>query len=236
MAYGGQGAPLASSFHEYQFKENNESIVILNIGGFANVTFLFSDENKTIGFDTGPGNALLDDWIRENKNIEYDKDGLWAKSGKSDKQLLKSLLKDNYFSLSIPKSTGREYFNLKWLKNNLDRLDKELPPETVQATLLQLTAITITDAIKHHAKGFTKVLICGGGANNPLLIKEIQKLVDDCIEVTTTSDFGLPPDCIEAVTFAWLAKKRLENKLVNISTVTGANKNAVLGGIYGPHD
>ncbi len=235
MAYGGQGAPLTSSFHEYQFKGNNESIVILNIGGFANVTLLPCDKDKIIGFDTGPGNALLDDWIRENKNVEYDKDGLWSNSGKADSELLKLLLKDNYFSLPIPKSTGREYFNLKWLKNNLDKLNKELPAETTQATLLKLTAITITDAIMQYAKGFTKVLVCGGGANNPLLMKNIQKLLGTFMEVTTTSDFELPSDCVEAVAFAWLAKKRLENKSVNISTVTGANKNAVLGGIYAPN-
>jgi len=235
MAYGGQGAPLAGSFHEYQFKENNESVVILNIGGFSNVTFLSYDENKIIGFDTGPGNALLDDWIKENKNMEYDKDGIWANTGKADSELLEVLLKDNYFSLPKPKSTGREYFNLKWLKNNLNKLNKKLAAETVQATLLQLTVITITDAIKQCASRFDKVLVCGGGAKNPLLMKNIQELLSTLTKVTTTSDFGLPPDCIEAVAFAWLAKKRLENKLINISGITGANKNAVLGGIYEPN-
>ena len=234
MAYGGQGAPLASAFHEYQFKNNKESIVILNIGGISNITLLPRDKNEITGFDTGPGNVLLDDWIRENKNVEYDKDGLWASSGKSDSKLLKLLLKDNYFSFPIPKSTGREYFNLEWLKNNLDKLNKELPAETIQATLLNLTAVTICDAIMQYAKGFTKVLVCGGGANNLLLMEKIQKLLPSQ-KVTTTSDFGLPPDCIEAVAFAWLAKKRLENKPTNISAVTGANKNAILGGIYSPN-
>jgi len=235
MAYGGQGAPLASSFHEYQFKKDDESIVILNIGGFANVTLLPCNMSEIIGFDTGPGNALLDDWIRKNKNVDYDKDGHWANTGKSDSELLELLLKDDYFSISIPKSTGREYFNLEWLKNNLDKLSKELSAETIQATLLKLTVITITDAIKRYSSEFDKVLVCGGGVNNPLLMKGIQELLGAYMEVTTTSDFGLPPGCIEAVTFAWLAKKRLENKSVNISTVTGANKNAVLGGIYSPN-
>ena len=169
------------------------------------------DKNKIIGFDTGPGNALLDDWIRQNKNVEYDKEGIWANSGKVDSKLLELLLKDDYFSLSMPKSTGREYFNLEWLKTNLDKLNKELSAETIQATLLKLTAVTITDAIKKYADGMTKLLICGGGVNNLLLIKKIQKLLAG-IEVTTTSKYGLSPDCIEAVTFAWLAKKRLDNK------------------------
>ncbi len=235
MAYGGQGAPLASSFHEYQFKKNDESIVVLNIGGFANVTLLPCNISEIIGFDTGPGNALLDDWIKKNKNVEYDKDGHWANSGKSDSELLELLLKDDYFSLSMPKSTGREYFNLEWLENNLGKINKELSAETIQATLLKLTIITITDAIKRYSIGFDKVLVCGGGVNNPLLMKGIQELLGTYMDITTTSDFGLPPDCIEAVTFAWLAKKRLENKSVNISTVTGANKNAILGGIYSPN-
>ena len=115
----------------------------------------------------------------------------------------------------MPKSTGREYFNLEWLKANLDKLNKELSAETIQATLLKLTAVTITDAIKKYADGMTKVLICGGGVNNLLLIKKIQKLLAG-IEVTTTSEYGLPPDCIEAVAFAWLAKKRLDNKSTNV--------------------
>ena len=234
MAFGGEGAPLASSFHKYQFKESDESVVVLNIGGFANVTLLPCDKNKIIGFDTGPGNALLDDWIRQNKNVEYDKDGIWANSGKVDNELLELLLKDKYFSLSIPKSTGREYFNLEWLKTNLNKLNKELPTETIQATLLKLTAVTITDAIKQYANGFTKVLVCGGGVNNPLLIKNIQGLLAN-IKVTTTSEYGLSPDCIEAVTFAWLAKKRLDNKSANIPDVTGANKNVILGGVYAPN-
>ena len=234
MAFGGEGAPLASAFHEYQFKERNKSIAILNIGGFANVTLLPCDKNKIIGFDTGPGNALLDDWIRQNKNIEYDKEGIWANSGKVDSELLELLLKDDYFSLSMPKSTGREYFNLEWLKANLDKLNKELSAETIQATLLKLTAVTITDAIKKYADGMTKVLICGGGVNNLLLIKKIQKLLAG-IEVTTTSEYGLPPDCIEAVAFAWLAKKRLDNKSTNVPDVTGANRNTLLGGVYAPN-
>ena len=233
MAFGGQGAPLASAFHEYQFKNNNKSTVILNIGGFANITLLPCDKNEIVGFDTGPGNTLLDCWIKRNKNKEYDKDGLWASSGKEDNELLQQLLKDDYFSSPIPKSTGREYFNLEWLKINLKKLNKELSAENIQATLLKLSGVTITNAIKKYAAGFSEVIVCGGGAYNLLLMKTIEDLLVD-FKVTTTSDYGLSPDCIEAVAFGWLAKKRLENKPANIPSVTGANKNVILGGVYSP--
>ena len=233
MAFGGQGAPLASAFHEYQFKNNNKSTVILNIGGFANITLLPCDKNEIIGFDTGPGNTLLDCWIKRNKNKEYDKDSLWASSGKEDNELLQQLLKDDYFSSPIPKSTGKEYFNLEWLKINLKKLNKELSAENIQATLLKLSGVTIANAIKKYATGFSEVIVCGGGAYNLLLMKTIEDLLVD-FKVTTTSDYGLSPDCIEAVTFGWLAKKRLENKPANISSVTGANKNVILGGVYSP--
>ena len=233
MAFGGQGAPLASAFHEYQFKNKHKSTVILNIGGFANITLLPCDKNEIIGFDTGPGNTLLDCWIKQNKNKEYDKDGLWASSGKEDNELLQQLLEDNYFSSPIPKSTGREYFNIEWLKINLKKLNKELSAENIQATLLKLSGVTITNAIKKYAAGFSEVIVCGGGTYNLLLMKTIKDLLVD-FKVTTTSDYGLSPDCIEAVTFGWLAKKRLENKPANIPSVTGANKNVILGGVYSP--
>ena len=233
MAFGGQGAPLASAFHEYQFKNNNKSTVILNIGGFANITLLPCNKNEIIGFDTGPGNTLLDCWIKQNKNKEYDKNGLWANSGKEDNELLQQLLKDDYFSSPIPKSTGREYFNLEWLKINLKKFNKELSAENIQATLLKLSGVTITNAIKKYAAGFSEVIVCGGGTYNLLLMKTIEDLLVD-FKVTTTSDYGLSPDCIEAVAFGWLAKKRLENKPANIPSVTGANKNVILGGVYSP--
>ena len=233
MAYGGQGAPLASSFHEYQFRNNDKSIAILNIGGFANLTLLPSDEGRIIGFDTGPGNTLLDAWIKKNKNCDFDENGLWADSGKADPVLLKQLLSDNYFSSQIPKSTGKEYFNLNWLDANLKKLNKKLSSEDIQATLLKLTAITITDDIMKYAYKFSEVIICGGGTKNTMLIKIIKQILTN-FKVTTTSDYGLSPDCIEAVTFAWLAKKRLENQPSNIPTVTGATERVVLGGIYSP--
>jgi len=233
MAHGGQGAPLASAFHQYQFQQNDKSIVILNIGGIANITLLPADNSKIIGFDTGPGNGLLDVWIQLNKNEKYDKDGLWSSSGEENTELLKQLLNDSYFSLPAPKSTGRDYFNLEWLKGYLSIHDSEIPPENIQATLLKLSAITISSAIQEYANNYDEVLICGGGAYNPVLMKTIQDLLPD-IKVSTTADYGLSPDCIEAITFAWLAKQRIENMTANIPSVTGANKAVILGGIYSP--
>jgi anhydro-N-acetylmuramic acid kinase len=231
MAHGGQGAPLASAFHQYQFQQDSKSFVILNIGGIANITLLPSDEGEVVGFDTGPGNGLLDDWIQLNKNEEYDKDSLWAQQGKENNELLKQCLSDNYFSLAAPKSTGRDYFNLEWLNGYLSKQNSEISPEDVQATLLKLSATTICNSIKEMANEYNEVLLCGGGAYNPALMKTIQNLLPQ-IKVSTTTDYGLTPDCIEAVTFAWLAKQRIENKPANLPSVTGANKEVLLGGVY----
>ncbi len=231
MAHGGQGAPLASAFHQYQFQQNNKSIIILNIGGIANITLLPKDNSKIIGFDTGPGNGLLDDWIQKNKDEEYDKNSAWACSGNEDNELLERLLSDEYFSLAPPKSTGREYFNLEWLNGYLFKNNLEVAPEDIQATLLQLSVITICNAIKEVAKEYNEVLLCGGGAYNPIFLKSIQHLLPN-IKVSTTANYGLTPDCIEAVTFAWLAKQRIEKKPSNLPSVTDARKAVLLGGIY----
>ena len=233
MAHGGQGAPLASAFHQYQFQQDGQSLVILNIGGIANITLLPADNNDVIGFDTGPGNGLLDGWIQLNQNEEYDKDGLWAASGNEHKKLLELLINDPYFYQAVPKSTGKEYFNLAWLKEFLTKIDSDLSPEDIQATLLKLSSVTISDSIKRYAINYDQVLVCGGGAYNPLLMKNLQDLLPN-IKVSTTTDFGLAPDCIEAVTFAWLAKQRIENKSANLPSVTGAERLAILGGIYSP--
>lgn len=231
MAFAGQGAPLASAFHQYQFQQEDKSLVILNIGGIANITLLPNDGSKVIGFDTGPGNGLLDDWIQLNGSKEYDKDSAWALSGKENRKLLNDLLNDKYFSIEQPKSTGRDYFNLSWLKEHLDKQDTNIVAEDVQATLLRLTVATISDAINKVANDYHEVLLCGGGAYNPTFSKLLQQSLAN-LKVTTTSDYGLTPDCIEAVTFAWLAKQRMENKTANIPDVTGANRKVLLGGLY----
>ena len=229
MAYGGQGAPLASAFHQYQFQQNNKTTVILNIGGIANITLL--SNNDVIGFDTGPGNALLDDWIQHNQSKEYDKDSEWAREGTVNKELLNIMLSENYFALPSPKSTGREYFNLAWLNTYIKKIDSNISPADIQATLLRLSAITISDSINASSSNINEVLICGGGAYNPNLMDSLQNLLPS-IDVTTTAKYGLEPDCIEAVTFAWLAKQRIEKKSSNLPSVTGARKAILLGGIY----
>jgi len=232
MAHCGQGAPLASAFHQYQFQQKNKAIIILNIGGIANITLL--SNNEVVGFDTGPGNALLDDWIQKNKNTEYDKNGEWAKTGKINEDLLTFLLSDDYFPLPAPKSSGREYFNMNWLNTYLDKIDGNITAVDIQATLLQLSAITISEAIKGSTKQIDEVLVCGGGAKNQLLMEILGSLLNDT-SLSTTDKYGLSPDCIEAVTFAWLAKQRMENKTANLPSVTGAKKAVLLGGVYSPY-
>ena len=229
MASGGEGAPLASAFHRYQFAQTNKTTIILNIGGIANITLL--NDNNIIGFDTGPGNALLDDWVQKNKQQEYDKDGQWAKQGDVNTTLLNEMMKDEYFSLTPPKSTGREYFNLEWLENYVRVIDDEMTSADIQATLLELSTQTIANAIKQSSQQVNEVLVCGGGAHNDLLIEKLGNELDD-IELATTAKYGLSPDCIEAVSFAWLAKQRIENKTANLPSVTGANKEVLLGGVY----
>lgn len=232
IAHGGQGAPLACAFHQFQFQQKNKSIIILNIGGMANITLL--SNNKVIGFDTGPGNALLDDWIQHNANKEYDKDGAWAKTGKICDDLLTLLLSDDYFLLPAPKSTGREYFNLDWLNSYLDRIETDIAAADIQATLLQLSVITIHNSITDSAKQIDEVLVCGGGAKNLLLMETLKRLLNNT-PIATTEKYELNPDCIEAVTFAWLAKQRIENKAANLPSVTGATKAVLLGGVYSPY-
>ena len=228
IAAGGQGAPLAPAFHEFQFRTQDKNRVVLNIGGIANITVLPRDRNMDVmGFDTGPGNALMDDWARKHLNTEMDKDGEWATSGHLNDGLLDSMLKDNYFAITPPKSTGIEYFNLEWL----DKFDTNLKPEDIQATLLALTVHTIAGAIKKYARDTDEVLVCGGGAHNSATMSALQKQLPGC-NVVLTSEYGLDPDCIEAVTFAWLAKRRLENKPGNLPSVTGASKAVLLGTTY----
>ncbi|MCG8379288.1 MAG: anhydro-N-acetylmuramic acid kinase, partial [Proteobacteria bacterium] len=173
MAVGGQGAPLASAFHQYQFQQKEKNIVVLNIGGMANITLL--SDAEVIGFDTGPGNALMEEKKKKNLDKEYDKDGAWAKQGNVNQKLLELMLSDNYFSRSAPKSTGREYFNLSWLNQYIEKTDSSISNEDIQATLLQLTAKTICDAIDSTSKHINEVIACGGGAFNKLLMKHLQE-------------------------------------------------------------
>jgi anhydro-N-acetylmuramic acid kinase len=229
IAAGGQGAPLVPAFHQAVFQTEKEDRVIVNIGGIANVSYLPADKNlPVIGFDTGPGNLLLDHWIQKELAQAYDKEGLWAASGQVQPTLLARLLEDPYFSKTLPKSTGREYFNLAWLNNTLNETIK---PADVQATLTELTAESISQAIQQHTPLAQALFVCGGGAKNQHLMNRLAHLNPNR-RVSSTEELGIAPQWVEAMAFAWLAQQTLAGRSGNLRSVTGARKNAILGGIY----
>ncbi|MBU0720389.1 anhydro-N-acetylmuramic acid kinase [bacterium] len=225
MANGGQGAPFAPAFHQFVFGSLEEKTAVLNIGGMANITIL-GEELK--GWDTGPGNVLMDMWIQKSQNQAYDKEGAFSACGTLDEELLKAMLGDEYFQRPPPKSTGREYFNETWLAKHLP-LFQTIKDEDIQRTLAELTAWSIANDVN---KTDTRLLlVCGGGAKNSFLMQRLQKL---CRCTIATSDaYGLNSDFLEAMAFAWLAYKRVHREEVNLKSVTGASKNSILGGIYG---
>lgn len=233
MAYGGQGAPLVPAFHQAIFSNPQQNRIILNIGGISNITVL-SPQKLPIGFDTGPGNVLLDSWIMSQLNLPYDQDAQWAKTGKVNQPLLKHLLDDTYFQLPYPKSTGRELFNLSWLKQKLASIPT-IAPQDVQATLVDLTVMATVEAIINQVslnqQLTNQLLVCGGGAKNPLIIERLAASLVNW-SVTTTDQQGISSDYMEAMAFAWLAYCRINNLPSNIPTVTGASKTISLGIIY----
>ena len=232
IAAGGQGAPLACAFHDWHFRQPGINRVVLNIGGMANITILKADQKQdVIGFDTGPGNALMDDWTQEHLGKDYDEDGSWATSGRCHKELLDILLQETYFECEPPKSTGKDDFNLAWLNRKLKQLN--IKPEDTQATLLELTAITISNAITRFAKDTEEMLICGGGIHNVAIMQRLTDLLPD-MAINSTKKYGVDPDAVEAITFAWLAKQRLEGRAANLPSVTGAKMPVILGGVYEP--
>lgn len=231
MAVGGQGAPLVPAFHQAAFQSTTVNRAIVNIGGIANITWLPTSGEAT-GFDTGPGNVLMDAWIWQHHKKTYDNAGAWAASGTSDERLLEALLQHPFLFQAPPKSTGREDFNPAWLDTCLKQYQCVRRPEDVQATLLAFTARTITDQIKKVAKeGDIEVFLCGGGAYNDTLRQAIQGLMPRC-PVATTAELGIAPEWIEATAFAWLARQTLNRESGNLCAVTGARKPVILGGVY----
>ncbi len=229
MAAGGQGAPLVPAFHSQVFRSDNLNRVIVNIGGIANITILPARQDEpVIGFDTGPGNGLMDAWINWHQGKNYDPQGEWAAEGEVLPELLASMLADPYFALAAPKSTGKEYFHLDWLQHHLK---KKMPTVDVQATLCELTALSINNAIRLVAPATDEVFVCGGGVYNRPLMQRLAELLKPA-EVASTDELGLPPDWVEAVCFAWLAKQALHRKPGNLPSVTGARHDVVLGGIF----
>jgi anhydro-N-acetylmuramic acid kinase len=232
VACGGQGAPLLPAFHVWQFSDPREVRVVVNIGGIGNVTCLVPGRSPT-GFDSGPGNTLMDGWCRRHGRGTFDVDGRWASSGTVVTELLRSLQSDAYFAKPSPKSTGLEHFNAAWLDQALaGRSDIE--PADVQATLLELTATTIADAARNGAHGLGRVIICGGGARNAALINRLTALLQPA-PVETSDVHGIAPEWVEAVGFAWLARARLQGLPGNLPSVTGAREPVHLGGVYSGH-
>jgi anhydro-N-acetylmuramic acid kinase len=230
LALGGQGAPLVPAFHEWLFRAPGISRVVVNIGGIANLTVLPAGEEPVTGYDTGPGNALLDAWIREQRDEPYDSDGAWSASGTADTGLLEHMLADPFFHKAPPKSTGLEYFNLPWLR----RLGIDgLAPADVQATLCALTAASIAAGIRASPFADGELLVCGGGARNGDLLRRLAANLPGW-RVTSTAAAGLDPDWVEAAAFAWLAMRRLQGLPGNLPQVTGASRPAVLGAVHAP--
>ena len=228
MAYGGQGAPIVPAFHKALFFDDNQTRVILNIGGIANISILKNDQD-VLGYDTGPGNMLMDAWIGKTQNKTYDENGHFAAQGVILPSLLNKLLADPYFSLSTPKSTGREKFNLQWLTPQLKGDERE---QDIQRTLLEFTAVTIANQITLHSHS-CGVYVCGGGALNTMLMARMQALMPTH-NVTTTNDLNIDPLFLEAVAFAWLAEQRVLEIPIQLKQITGATKNTISGAIYLP--
>lgn len=227
IAEGGQGAPLVPAFHQAVFATDKTNRVIVNIGGIANVTLLPANSAQIIGFDTGPGNTLIDAWAESHLQKPQDENGAWASKGIISQSLLENLLNDPYFKLAPPKSTGREYFNLQWLSNYLAN---SININDIQTTLVELTAHTIIDAINQHMPD-AEIYICGGGVHNNYLMQRMRALAPKHL-IESTQKLGVDPDWVEAIAFAWLAKQTINKKPGNLAAVTGANKQTILGGVY----
>lgn len=224
---GGEGAPLAPLLHRALFKPDSEVTAVLNLGGIANITLLDASGGVR-GFDTGPANCLMDGWIRRTRGLGFDKGGEWAAQGNVIEPLVMTLMEDAYFSRLPPKSTGVEYFNLRWLDGAVDL--EAFAPEDIQATLCELTARSVAAAIPQEARN---VLVCGGGVHNDNLLQRLRALRPG-LDLRSTQSRGVDPDCVEAILFAWLARERLEGREQDTTSITGAVRPVLLGSIYRP--
>jgi len=227
IAAGGQGAPLVPAFHSRIFGSREEDRVVLNLGGIANVTLL-AGNGGVRGFDTGPANCLLDLWIQRVQGKRFDASGSWAGGAAPDARLLNRFLDEPFFARNPPKSTGRELFNERWLES---RLDRALPAQVVQATLLEMTAQSAARAILAHAATAARVILCGGGARNDALRHRLSALLAPR-PVETSDAWGMSPEVVEASAFAWLASRALAGEPAGLPSVTGARGARVLGAIY----
>ncbi|WP_045739040.1 anhydro-N-acetylmuramic acid kinase [Xanthomonas sp. MUS 060] len=228
VAAGGHGAPLMPAFHAAMLGAAHEDRAVLNLGGIGNLTLLPA-HGQVRGFDTGPANALLDAWSQRHLDQPYDAGGVFAASGQVDADLLQRLLGDPWFALAPPKSTGREHFHLRWLEAHLGTTTRM--PAAVQATLLELTATTIADALLAQQPATQQLLVCGGGVHNPLLLARLQAHLPG-VDVASTQTRGLDPDYVEAMGFAWLARQTLAGLPGNLPAVSGARGPRILGAIH----
>lgn len=233
IAAGGQGAPLVPAFHQAIFGTVGETRVVANIGGISNISVL-DHGKKVIGFDTGPGNVLMDAWISRHLGKTFDADGAWAAGGQVIAELLKTLLDEAFLKLAPPKSTGRDLFHLTWLEHKLAGF-ADAAAQDVQATLTEFTAVTLADAIVDHARSADAVYVCGGGAYNAHLLRRLQQALSDRThpaQVASTDALGVSPNHVEALAFAWLAYCYVERKAGNLPSVTGAKGLRILGALY----
>lgn len=246
IAAGGQGAPLVPAFHQAVFANKKINRAIINIGGIANITYLghsdlggsdfghsepslLNPTSTVFGFDSGPGNMLLNAWIKQHKNLDYDAGGRWASTGQEIAPLLLNMLADPYFALPPPKSTGRDLFNDTWLTQKLSKSNYQ--PQDVARTLVSLTAQSIYNALTQYCGQFDEVYLCGGGAHNDFLVQNLQTLLGNT-RCDSTAALGIGVDWVEAIAFAWLAKQCMHQKSANLAEVTGANGARILGAIY----
>jgi anhydro-N-acetylmuramic acid kinase len=236
VAAGGQGAPLVPAFHATVFGAKGETRVVCNLGGISNITILSAD-GSVRGFDCGPANALLDEWAHRHLKRPYDEGGQFAAQGEVNRPLLNALLDEPFFAQLPPKSTGRDLFNPGWLDAKLAPF-AGVAPADVQATLVALTAVSVAREIQRHAPDTRAVYVCGGGARNPVLMKAIQRALEESgvpgVPIMTTEALGVPPQQVEALAFAWLAMRCVAREPGNLSGVTGAAGDRVLGAVY-PH-
>jgi len=232
IAAGGQGAPLVPAFHEARFGKPKMLRVVVNIGGIGNISVLHGD-GRVSGFDTGPGNVLMDLWVARHTGKPYDEDGAFAAAGKVDEKLLEILLDEPYFRQPPPKSTGRDLFHAEWLDAKLSQRPGPAPAD-VQATLTRLTAVTIAQAIREATAGrpAQAVYVCGGGAYNGVLLKDIAEALGGGIPVASTEELGVAPNRVEALAFAWLGYRFTRRQPGNLPAVTGAAGLRVLGALY----
>lgn len=230
IAWGGQGAPLVPAFHHAVFAARTARAIV-NIGGIANVTLLpGAGAEHVTGFDTGPGNGLMDEWIAAQRGEPLDRNGAWAARGQVDERLLRALLAEPFFAKKPPRSTGRDLFNLGWLSRRHGFSDS-LAAADVQRTLLELTSRTITEAIRRHGRRTRDVFVCGGGSRNSVLMRRLAELLAPA-RVATTATVGLDPQCVEGAAFAWLAMRTARGETGSLPAVTGASRAAILGGLY----